>query len=541
MSAPKWARLALALVTLAAGPSLASAAERALLIGIDSYARKRPLRGAVSDARDLAAALAKRGVADVRLLLNESADHASVMRAWESIARASQSGDTIIITFAGHGTKETSEASAGSAKGFLLQPYDERAAPEEIIRDDELYDLFRPLSEKGVTVLFIADSCHAGGAIRGPADQRAAGTAVRFQTYETLPASKGSPPSEGSQEALSRPPLRGVAVFSATDEHHTISEAVIGGRPRGALSWAVARAIESDSADVTRDGVISAGELQNFVAPLVRSLPERQQIPQFRFLDSGLGLLRVGSGRRPDADARPAPKTAEDVGLAVIGGGLQDLQIAGAELVTDPARAELIWDAERRQLLNGIGDVIASDIDRLNLSEAVGSRQVLRDLIALSTKAPALEVGLSLVGRPATPDGGMGYFVKGDTVEFALDRSDRPYVTIFDLNADGTVHFLWPLAEWGDAGKVSGPIRFRAPVAPPYGFDTVIFLASDIALTGLHAELRSMDGRPEPLRLRAALRSASEASALSIGMQSQFTCGRLMENQQCDTMLSSLP
>lgn len=513
------------------------AAERALIIGIDTYAAKRSLHGAVADARDLAAAMTKRGIADVRILTDHSATHADFLASWQSLAMGSMAGDTIILTFAGHGSRVTSKK--GLEKGFLLQPYDESTAPGEIIRDEELYDLFRPLSERGVIILFIADACHAGAAIRGPVDIRAAGRPVRFEAYDTV--SEQAVPLPPSIEDPTRPPLGGVAVFSATDERHTISEAVIDGQPRGALSWAVARAFETDEADATQDGIVSAGELQNFVAPLVRSLPERQQIPQFRFLDRELGLFHVGpEASSAEAVVTPRTDTLVEITLAVVGPGAQDLQVAGAVLSQDRTAAELIFDPARRELLNGVGDVIASGIDRLQLAEAVRSRQVLRELIGLSMKLPPLDVRLSLAGGGRTTDTGLEYFLRGEVVEFSLERSDRPYVTVFDLNADGTVYLLWPVAERGDTGKASGAIRFRAPVAPPYGFDTVVFLSSDAPLSNLHAELRSLDGKAEPLRLRAAVKRVLDTTPLSIGMQSQLTCFRLMENRQCDTMLSSV-
>jgi len=44
---------------------------RALLVGIDAYRHVRPLKGAISDARDIEGALRRSGITDVTVLLDE--------------------------------------------------------------------------------------------------------------------------------------------------------------------------------------------------------------------------------------------------------------------------------------------------------------------------------------------------------------------------------------------------------------------------------------------------------------------------------------
>ena len=71
---------------------------RALLVGIDAYRNVRPLKGAVSDARDIESALRRSGVNDVTVLLDERANRDAVIGAIESLTpahHARRSGDDL--------------------------------------------------------------------------------------------------------------------------------------------------------------------------------------------------------------------------------------------------------------------------------------------------------------------------------------------------------------------------------------------------------------------------------------------------------------
>ena len=71
---------------------------RALLVGIDAYRNVRPLKGAVSDARDIEGALRRSGINDVTVLLDERANRDAVIGAIESLTpahHARRSGDDL--------------------------------------------------------------------------------------------------------------------------------------------------------------------------------------------------------------------------------------------------------------------------------------------------------------------------------------------------------------------------------------------------------------------------------------------------------------
>ena len=79
-------------------------ARRALCIGINGYpGTDMGLRGCLNDPQDGAAELARRGF-ETTLLLNERAHKAALQSAMATVIDNAQPGDTVAITFSGHGT-----------------------------------------------------------------------------------------------------------------------------------------------------------------------------------------------------------------------------------------------------------------------------------------------------------------------------------------------------------------------------------------------------------------------------------------------------
>src|SRR5690242_1801904 len=97
---------------------------RALVIGIDGYQHVRPLKGAVSDARDIENSLRRLGVSDLTTLIDERADRDSVLRALDGLIRRSRRGDLVLLSIAGHGAQEPERVKGSQPDGmdsvFLL-------------------------------------------------------------------------------------------------------------------------------------------------------------------------------------------------------------------------------------------------------------------------------------------------------------------------------------------------------------------------------------------------------------------------------------
>jgi hypothetical protein len=147
-------------------------AKRALCIGINDYpGTQNDLRGCVNDANDWAAALAARGFT-VSKLLDSQATKAALVAGFEQLITTAQSGDTLTITFSGHGTL------APDTSGDEMDGYDEALCPYDIhqgqvLLDDEIHQLFRK-RPAGVRLILISDSCHSGTVTRNaPPDPEA--------------------------------------------------------------------------------------------------------------------------------------------------------------------------------------------------------------------------------------------------------------------------------------------------------------------------------------------------------------------------------
>jgi hypothetical protein len=154
-----------------------------LYTGTDGLGRKVPdLKGAQNDAADIEQAVKRFKPATlVRLGWDGTAatdlavTRADFLRTWEQTLAAAQSGDTLLLTYAGHGSRvqalpgNPSEEADGRDDTLVLTRWnanDGRHA--EHIVDDELREMFEAAARKGVIVCFIADSCHSGTSIRWP-------------------------------------------------------------------------------------------------------------------------------------------------------------------------------------------------------------------------------------------------------------------------------------------------------------------------------------------------------------------------------------
>lgn len=164
--------------------------KKALCIGINDYpGTNMDLRGCVNDANDWAATLAARGFT-VQKLIDAQATKAAMTGAIRTLVQGAASGDSVAITYSGHGTYAPDE-NGDEPDGLdeALCPYDIRQG--QVLIDDEIHQLFSQRAA-GVRILLISDSCHSGTVIRAaPADPDADGSRPRFMPMGAwLPESK---------------------------------------------------------------------------------------------------------------------------------------------------------------------------------------------------------------------------------------------------------------------------------------------------------------------------------------------------------------
>jgi metacaspase-1 len=165
-------------------------ARKALCIGINDYPGTRnDLSGCVNDANDWAAELAGRDFT-VSRLLDGQATKAAMVSALAKLIASAAAGDTVVITYSGHGTW-VPDASGDEPDGR-----DEALCPCDIVGagpllDDEIRILLDRRRD-GVRILMLADSCHSGSVTRGDESDLDPGLPrARFMPLQDwLPAAK---------------------------------------------------------------------------------------------------------------------------------------------------------------------------------------------------------------------------------------------------------------------------------------------------------------------------------------------------------------
>jgi hypothetical protein len=240
-------------------------AKIALCIGINDYpGTNMDLRGCVNDANDWAAVLEDRGFAVTKLLDAGATKKAMVEGIRETLGRA-ESGDSVVLTFAGHGTYAPDEN--GDESDFFdegLCPYDIRKAGALI--DDEIHELFAA-RKSGVRLVLISDSCHSGTVTRAaPAEADAEGPRPRFMPIgnwlpeQALPRTRGGGLAPSVAPPGGDSPFRGALLKQHGDlllagcaegQNNFSYDARIGGRFNGAFTAYALRTLRSLPAAAT--------------------------------------------------------------------------------------------------------------------------------------------------------------------------------------------------------------------------------------------------------------------------------------------------
>lgn len=142
--------------------------KKALCIGINDYpGTDNDLSGCVNDAKDWAAELGQRGFA-VNVMLDAQCTHVALREAIKGLIHGAQKGDTLLITYSGHGTwlpDSSGDEPDGRDEG--LCPWDiSKAGP---LLDDDIRQMFAARAA-GVRIVLLSDSCHSGSVTRGRED-----------------------------------------------------------------------------------------------------------------------------------------------------------------------------------------------------------------------------------------------------------------------------------------------------------------------------------------------------------------------------------
>ncbi len=502
-------------------PAANAAQWQALVLGIDDYAGVPALKGAVNDAQDIAATLRKSGVQHVTLLTDREVTRAAVMTHWAKMVETSQPGDTLVLTFAGHGAQETEWIKGSERDGrdevFLMAGFSPgTAANIERLRDDDLFNMFRAAA--GRKIIFIADSCHSGTMTRS-VDSRIETLGIRLASYTIVREERVTPdpvqPAAGDVETLDN-----VIYLGATADGMLTPELIIDGKPRGALSWAFSRALEG-RADLDTNGVITSDELGRFLFETVRLTSEGRQLPSVVVGSAAAGLSLVHH--------RVAPPALSPVKLNIaMLGGREPATLRKAMLpfsdqlqLTEPERADLVFDPASGDMLSRHGDVVASDIwDKTDRALSVMAKWLL--LRTMQDRGQQDGV-LSAKTSPA-----IGRIRNGSPVTVSL-RADRDgAVTVIGLQPDGSLILLAPdpsIDPSGADGRLARDTDFKLALkaGPPFGADHVLMLQSGAPLVRLQAFVKSIEGRLLTPALADAVLETLPDKPVRVGLTGIYT------------------
>ena len=326
--------------------SAAQAEVRAVFVGIDKYAygnaqppslRFTDLSGAVADTRRIREALARShglAVGDMPegencqsqsaaalTLINACATKAAILAAWQQQLDASQAGDTLLLYFAGHGSRFINE-DGSQASGFnsTLMPHDARrpqaAAVTDII-DAETRNFINLATSRGVNVVTWFDSCNSGTASR-----------------------------DGNSASRSAPPL---PVASPVEKARDPS--VYGNRG----AYRVHMAGAADGQDATEVGQVGA-RAGRFTTALAKAITDT---PQASFADLA---ARVVEEVTRDSGGRQVPH-AEGALRATLGGpeikaATFDVVVDGSRLVMAGGRLTGVTKGSRFALFTTTGEAL---------------------------------------------------------------------------------------------------------------------------------------------------------------------------------------
>ncbi len=228
----------------------------AAVIGINDYTYWPGLEGATGDAKRMAAKLRKLGFDDVIELYDRDATRAGILRVLgQELPRKAKREDMVFIFFAGHGQTET--LPDGQKRGYII-PVD--GTTDGVFSSAISMETLRDLSNRvpAKHVYYAMDSCYSGlGFTRG-----------------LTPVS----PSDGYIAKITSHPV--VQMITAGME----GEEAIERGGQGLFTSYLLRALDGE-ADMNDDGVVTSGEIGNFVRPGVTNASGQRQTPLYGTID----------------------------------------------------------------------------------------------------------------------------------------------------------------------------------------------------------------------------------------------------------------
>lgn len=507
---------------------------RALVIGIDDYQHVRKLKGATADAHDINSSLRTMGVRDVTALIDDQADRSNVLREISALVERTRNNDIVFLSIAGHGSQEPERIKGSQPDGmedvFLLPGFAPTpTGSQQRILGSEFNHFIRQFELRGAKVIFVADTCHGGGMVRD-IDPRAAEMSFRQIPNYTLLVDELKPVSDPS-DPRSELDLDHTAFLAAVDRNTKAPEVRVPGIDglRGALSYAVARAIEGN-ADANHDGKVTLKELFANIRQVVYQLSDQRQNvvtmtspSRSPDTDVAFGLTRGVTLIQGPVEAGPQPSAPPSLASAPLASAslsatstapipLPGPNPQGAEWVSAPIRLaaldgktsyfpslkshnstfqtvqptdnpDLIWDPATHDVISW-GDVIAYGVETADLPTVIDRTAAVRSLKSMATKSPQV--------MRVSPDDRLHH--NGQAVDINLSDVGGRAVVLFNISGDGTIQMLYPIGS--DASPVrSDNLRLPLRVREPFGAEQIVAVTSQQRMVEFEKVLQQLNLR----------------------------------------------
>jgi Caspase domain len=490
---------------LACAATQAMARDWAIVVGIDDYIHFLPidpakpvaghfdLQGAVNDATSIRDALRRLDVdlPDAHVLLDQAATLPAFEAAWADVTAQAEPGDTIFVTYAGHGGQER-EASLpmdeadGMDETLMFADFDPANPRVGRLNDDQLRAMLEAVPQ--FQIIWVMDSCHSAGlerSITATAAGLSRSGGVWDIPVDPLPTELAS--GTGDSDA---PVLPNVTQILATaTEDLLVQETAFDGEPHGALSYFFAKAIGGE-ADQNADGAITRLELSSYVGDRVFTHMEQNQQP--RFVPRGDASVMLSRDRGIVIEPVAAPQVA-GLPIRIIGAsppGIDPANCPGCRVVDQGHALMFEQVAEGWAVYSGQGDRITTITT--DAGPQIARAQFLIDLNAAKFGAlPPIEIS-PLQSAARQPLGATVGF------DFRPPSPELAYVTLFNVASDGTVQYpLYPPGFREDT-TVTDALSLRFSVAPPAGEDQLVAIWCARPPLGLHELLGATTGKTVP-------------------------------------------
>jgi len=482
---------------------LKSQTQHALVIGINHYKAPKVLNlaGAVNDATLLKKALRQAGVQlpDERILLDAQATRVAFIQAWQNLLKQAKPGDTLILTFAGHGGQEPDMAPLGEKDGndetLIFHDFNPKQPNQGRISDDELYGIFEKASEYKILVLI--DACHSSGMVRSTTQPLG-----RFRSAGIWPNQPDAPPAfptlPKSEETKPHPHV--TLITAVHNDSLKVPETILDNKHHGALSWYFAQAI-TGKADGNQNGRLERNELESFLNEKVTKQMNHLQKPKILPRADKLSVFNLA--QKPPYPERQT-KTP-DIAISVQNGtmpvGLKYIQLVNTTF-------ELRFVIKNRQttVFNHTGDKITTGSATQDWQPVIDKARLLKSLeTQFDMRLSPIQISLRE---------GDGLHKKGEFLHFNLTPGDRMEklnaLTLFSLGANGELQFLYPLSEYKDP-LIIRQFPLKLPpmeIEPPLGSENFVVILCREVPTGLHKLLARVQPQlPEPEQILSHLRN----------------------------------